>query len=68
MGTQSTLILRTSHLGSSLVDNPGHLLSVTFYNAILEKGNDWLAEIGFALERVVKMSLELRLVPIDACH
>lgn len=55
LGTQSWLIyLRLSHLGHSLVDNTGYLLSVTAYNVNLGKGNDQLAETGFALEQLVK--------------
>lgn len=52
-----------SHLGSSLVDHSEYLLSVTSYNAILEKGNNELTETGFALEQLVETSLALGLVP-----
>lgn len=51
------------HLGCSLVDHSEYLLSVTSYNAIPEKGNNELTETGFALEQLIKMSLELGLVP-----
>lgn len=33
-------ILRLCHLGISLVENSGYLLSIPSYHVILEKGND----------------------------
>lgn len=51
VGTQSSLFLRLSHLGSSWADNSGCLLHVTSYNAIFDKGSNWLAETGFVLEQ-----------------
>lgn len=57
-----------SHLGSPLADNSGYLLNVTSFNAVLEKGSNWLAVAGFALEQLVENSQELGLVLTEARH